>query len=494
MLRLIIPLLGCSFALGCSACSGSSTGASETAGAGGTTGWGGAAGTGGAVSAAGGASGGSADTAGAAGSGNEPWLTDCPDVVRPEGVPNTWHAFVDFACDQPIWYPTKAADVPDPIEWVPCGAEVDHIPGIACERIKVTWPYEGWGGAEVGQTKQTVGMEVPTDGSPARLFFMQTPNKLRDGTFKTDIVAEVDGPVLFAASVLHREPGDMTVTGIQGGRFGLALNSNAVNGDDDLRWQGLAVGRVGEFGLSLFQKTLTHTIYDWLVNDDLVMRGSSLENALVLYRWGESEPIEFHSSSQDPQGFSADGVVLSGPHAFADTGTLRQLAIHAYAPEKGAFPLIRWPDDFDQGAYNIGTDGKDMVWTHGTNHEDGEGVYLTKSVMTAPFTTDPAELERTQRRLRSDPAYGYGLNFRLGCGYAVHDAGRSNGMLIVRLSDGVSWLIPYRPDRNFEMDFPHGITCDELFVGALYEKADGKREQNIFRIRLDSLGPGIAPD
>lgn len=61
----------------------------------------------------------------------------------------------------------------------------------------------------------------------------------------------------------------------------------------------------------------------------------------------------------------------------------------------------------------------------------------------------------------------------------------------MRLSDGLSWIVRAPPfSSGVQFMSVLGLTCDEVFV-----KVQFPDEVNaIVRIRLDSLGAGIAPD
>jgi hypothetical protein len=66
-----------------------------------------------------------------------------------------------------------------------------------------------------------------------------------------------------------------------------------------------------------------------------------------------------------------------------------------------------------------------------------------------------------------------------------------NMLMVVRLSDGVSWnlvgaLSPVRLDWGYAL----GITCEEIFTQVAFPD----QFVTIIRIRLDSLGPGTQPD
>jgi hypothetical protein len=167
----------------------------------------------------------------------------------------------------------------------------------------------------------------------------------------------------------------------------------------------------------------------------------------------------------------------------------------------GQQPLIRWYGDYTQGAGNFNTDGVSMVWTHGTGKApDATLEYPVRSIMMAPFTTDPEELKAKAQRLRSDPGQLVPYPFGIGCGYAARqvftpsatDASvGSNDLLVVRLADGVSWIVSAPPvELGMGFGFVLGLTCEEVFATANF--AD--EPNTIVRIRLDSLGPGIPPD
>jgi hypothetical protein len=121
--------------------------------------------------------------------------------------------------------------------------------------------------------------------------------------------------------------------------------------------------------------------------------------------------------------------------------------------------------------------------------------YVNRSVWTSPFSTDPNKL--VPRRLRSDPQTAYYVNFAVGCGYAAHNLQPPDGLLIVRLSDGVSWILPNDlvGDTGWRWDKAIGMTCDEMFATVAAIPTPGaKLVYTIARVRLDALGPGLAPD
>jgi len=174
------------------------------------------------------------------------------------------------------------------------------------------------------------------------------------------------------------------------------------------------------------------------------------------------------------------------------------------------YRVLRWTEhdgtkilvgaDFGQddlrGAANPGSDGNDLVWFQGEGRDDDSAAYSTRWVMTSKFTTDPSEIRpRRLTRLSKGVIISGSLLPPVGCGYAAfrYDDGypkpEERGLLVVRLSDGVSWKLPsLGPGDGW---FPAiAITCDEVF--ARYS-GPSARFETIRRVRLDSLGPGIPP-
>ena len=111
--------------------------------------------------------------------------------------------------------------------------------------------------------------------------------------------------------------------------------------------------------------------------------------------------------------------------------------------------------------------------------------------MTSPFTTDAAALQ--PRRLRSEVGNGFATSRpQVGCGYAAREI--YDGIRIVRLSDGVSWMLPSQQGSTWLWNEPLAVTCTELFAMVAADGDAGWQDVGIARVRLDSLGPGTPPD
>ncbi|MBI4705154.1 MAG: hypothetical protein HY744_28945, partial [Deltaproteobacteria bacterium] len=314
--------------------------------------------------------------------------------------------------------------------------------------------------------------------------------------FLYDLVADVDGPVhtaiLRVGDNLHEpDPGCYIVhPSLGGGRFLLeAFGHDSAGKQSESGHEGAIGGSIDE----LHPKVLVHYtdggFCGWQAGAKWVARVCASDWRVYLSPWTMDKDIYVTSPPDDPEGRHVGQLVLSGDVFFWATSTLISGGINVWTPEGGARPFIRWIDDYTREAGDLGTDGVDLVWSYGEGKtEPSEEPFPIRLIVTAKFTTDPEKVKATARRLRSQPSKCIGCSgFVVGCGYAAHE-GCCNNSYVVRLSDGVSWDLPGKyPDPM--LDTPVGLTCEEVFV---LGELDGRT--TIARIRLDSLGPGTAPD
>jgi hypothetical protein len=217
--------------------------------------------------------------------------------------------------------------------------------------------------------------------------------------------------------------------------------------------------------------------------DGLVRLGDKA--VLSIFPWDMSAETFITSPAVDPEGLTSTFTVMRNGGVFWETLTSYRTGINVWDPIGGARPFVRWVGDTTRGAGNFGTDGIDMVWCQGEGKAPNETKFPTRSIMTAPFTTDPTKLE--PRRLRSLPTRRIaGAPAKVGCGHALLE-GPEGDLILTRLSDGWSWIVPKTPER--QVSGALGLTCSELFGAAIIAG-----RINGARVRLDSLGPGFAPD
>lgn len=393
--------------------------------------------------------------------------------------PPGWLPWKDWSADCPLYYPASADHLPPPIEWKPCGKAP---PGVACRVMATDW---------TDQPRATMSYYPKFsagDGKPMILLRRVTPRSW------LEIVAEVDGPVRNAVLRI-KAPGDspakagcMTqLEDLDEGRWALRIRGHDANGDSSKSPHSGGIGGVvGMREPTVIARAADSRVYSFQVSATRLARVGVPGSAVSTSLWSRPSDKQVTSPADDPEGLKAGQVALSGDTLFWSTATATVHGINVWTPKAGAQPFVRFVGDSTRGAADLGTDGKHLVWSQGEGKKPKEPVYPKRSVMTAPFTSNPTAVK--PRRLRSAPYENIGSQqWVVGCGFAAHSA-RGNDLVIVRLPDGQAWFVEQQlPD--FALFSPLGLTCEEaFFVGRFGGRL------SIARLRLDSLGDGVAAD
>lgn len=467
---LAVTGLGLAAAHGCGsdepAASGGSGGESPDAGGSGGTGivWGGGASG---LGSAGGAGGGSGGTAG------------CPGPEPQYDGPPDWERFTGY-CTCPIWVPGQKGKLPEPVEWEPCPS-----PGpvnSTCKRMKTPW-------TKTTALSISIFPSFWFDAKQSRAFLLFSRTYLNDklGTAYV-VVADADGPIR-NAFFLQSVGCGFDVQSIHGGRYALWTGPTTLPGPGQV--EGVLAGEIGKSPDTVLESPVSAGAFaTWRVSSTWLVRW---RGGLTGRLWGSSDVVTIQSPGQDPEGEPPQSVRAVGDAVFWEVGGLKKHGVVGWTSASGQENLIRWLGDYTQGAGNFNTDGTDMVWTYGEGKGPNDETYPKRSIMTAPFTTDPAVRAASQKRLRSDPAQLDVFPYGVGCGRAARSyyTADSTELLVVRLSDGVSWIVKAPPTSSgVQFMSVLGVTCEDVFV-----KVQFPDEANaIVRIRLDSLGVGIPPD
>lgn len=416
----------------------------------------------------------------------------CVPPLKPDIVPEGWEPYTDFSCTQPFYVPSSEKYLPEAIVWEACPAPSSFTSG--CKWMKVTWADPG--------ALQIAKLAPSASGSPL-LSFMRIVYPPGGTGHEYSLVAEASGAIRFAL-LDPRTPQDGTLSVMRDlteDRFAIEVAGGTGKKADafDSQRKGVLVGTVGTLRPTLFQLEATPAAYSWRISSKLLARAEAPAMRVTIFPLDGSLSFQLASMASDPDGLPPADPILLGDTAVFTAESLLMAGIMAYDPVQKTHPLIRWYGDQNQGAYNAGTDGKDLVWTYGEVHPPPNVSisYVNRSVWTSPFSTDPKKL--VPKRLRSDPQTAYDVNFAVGCGYAAHNLQPPDGLLVVRLSDGVSWILPNNigapGDAGWLWDKAIGMTCDELFATVGVVATPGaKVVYTIARVRLDALGPGLPPD
>lgn len=447
---------------------GSGGGAADGGGSGGTgIVWGGgSSGNGGTNSGGGGASGGTAG---------------CPGPEPQYDGPPDWERFTGY-CDCPIWLPGKNGKMPEPVQWEPCPTPGPLNP--SCLRMTTPWT-------------KTTNLSISTFPS---FWFDNVGNRavLQFGRVFLDddtqrqlrLIADLDGPVLNAFYEGSAKCG-LSDGSVGGGRF--AFNVGPPPPPAPGQSEGVIAGKIGD---SIPDTSLTSPVEElyavWRASSDWLVRWRA---GLTGRHWGSSEVIEIQKAALDPEGEPPYGPRPVGSAVFWEVGGLTKHGVVSWTEASGQQSLIRWLGDYTQGAGNFNTDGTDMVWSYGKDKAPNAWEYPNISIMTAPFTTDPAVRKATEKRLRSDPGQLGVTPFGMGCGHAsrtFYDKTTDTvDLLVVRLSNGVSWVVKSPPiSTGVKFIDALGTSCDDVFAQVQFpDEANA-----IVRIPLSALGTGIPPD
>jgi hypothetical protein len=414
------------------------------------------------------------------------------DVSRPGAVPEGWVLHTDYDPYCGFYVPSDKKYLPAPVAWEPCSTRAGDAglpgpPGIVCRRMTLDWDVGAPDAAHIAGW-------IPTFVGPSGQVTMMFRRFTKD--FWYELIADADGPV--HSALLETGPCLTTKSSASQGKVLYRVldhpdsvednSGGAIGGDiDDLRPKVYAPKgyRPSTFfsheywvGPNAFVETAFPDRVRTFPAGDVV---TTLLNApedpdllYTLYQWRGDDLFWIGDSS------------------------LRTL-VKVWTAGEGIHTLIGHGSDATRGVDGFGTDGVDMVWSEAFGRTNTSvKIYPNYEIWTAKYTTSPAGVEATKRRLRTEYLGSHPEANAVGCGYAAHriyppSTWGKSGFRLVRLSDGVSWEIT-TPDEatiftGLRFGTPLAITCDEIFV-----LGHVKSNAEVARIRIDSLGVGLPPD
>lgn len=393
----------------------------------------------------------------------------------PKSVPEGWVEYPVFNCEFRLYVPSERQYLPEPLRWEEC-IDVTEDVSFACRQLAFDPETEegGFVGGipngyvdENGQVVLQLRKILPIPSSEEKSYL--------------GLVAEADGMMrqaLLATGMKGKQPPYWLVQGsIAPGR---ATWKTGADIPDDKR-KGILGGNDTELAPPVMYERPEKQFA-------LALAGSEYwaehRGGLEVRDWEMND-----LGRASVAGLSVGTYAWAGPHLVWDQSAIPFSGIWSWLPGIGTRKLRVFDDDRSRAAASVGTDGVDLVWIEGEglDPQSGDWRYPIRSVMTAPFTTDPKEL--SPRRLRSwAPEMIWELQTPVvGCGYAAFVqimSTQDSRLFIVRLADGASWTLKSDPDRVYRWSSPVAITCDEIFVSVLTRPLN----MHLWRVRLDSLG------
>lgn len=416
-----------------------------------------------------------------------------PMPSRPGVVPEGFQPYTCWSQERDciLWIASDPEVQTPPIEWTDA-CSPGSPGGASCRQLRRNW---GEGPSSDVGVGPTVRPEIDALTSPPLLRMMRyhsDPDP--DRRFAEWTVSELDGPMRWAMRDLDPSTDYRCAYSEEDLNEGVWTFTALGDGEAPLEGSGKHAALV----IDIEQETIeiTHradgVMGSWFGGREfLVYTWPGLDG----YRRTTDEHFTIHDSSRDPLGGHAtlafhllgEGAVFEVSH--------NGLGIRAWDVESGTHELVATADDPTRGAAAPGTDGIDLVWMEGSGRGPDDYVYPVRSIMTAPFTTNPVDL--APRRLRSDVhAHDTGASdesWVVGCGRAARAGADRSDVQIVRLSDGQAWFLPHQ-EFIWESAAVTGLTCDEIFLTVL-TWVDGEPQGiTVQRIRLDALGDGVPPD
>ncbi|MCA9586570.1 MAG: hypothetical protein KC657_14535 [Myxococcales bacterium] len=391
---------------------------------------------------------------------------ELPDPKPPAGLPEGW--VLDRTYDRfcHFYVPTSRAYLPKPIAWEACPATATPQGGV-CRKMTVDWAPSN--------RQFPLGTIVGAWADASGAVRLVVRRSLSAGWGQL-VVADADGAVHSALLETKSTFCAATWPTISGAHYVYYLTEFGSSVGGAIGGEISAIGPT--FGIHYKPPEAEQPFAgpDYIAS----LVGSRVDR----YSWsGQREGTLWRAVDDD--GLQHHIPQFGRNAAFMHVGRLYEGKIKVSVAGAPMKDLIVGGPDFTHDVADIGTDGTDLVWMDGRGRTSPTGPYDTYTVMTSPFATQPSQL--VERRLRSEegPAFG-SAPFVVGCGHAA----RTNlHTRLVRLSDGVSWLLNGDPAKPWRFITPLAITCTELFATVNDGGVVG-----VARIRLDSLGPGIPPD
>ncbi|MCL2825206.1 MAG: hypothetical protein FWD57_14545 [Polyangiaceae bacterium] len=419
----------------------------------------------------------------------------CAPQPIPSTVPEGWEEYPVMDCKYRIYVPSNREYLPSPLIWEPCASTTGPL-SYDCRQIHMDWPTE----------------QPNTTGVVPSLAFVDPENAVVIALRKVYELTGESRPTAFMSMVVEAD-----------GVVRQAIWTDYVPLQEMMAWPGLRSIARGKSSWVINEMDRPNGFVRRVVNlagDDVNLRppvlydspiGGEEEASVIagnqfylLYgssfrirKWGDTTDIAYPANG-------GGGGIYGGAYWVGDTLLMNLAVFPTYAllrwtEQDGTQTLVGFPGDKTKGATNSATDGKDLVWIQGEDREPDDKHFPTRWIMTSKYSTDPSQIEPRRVIPWAQKPIVSSTPPQVGCGFAAFrvspETPEEKGLLIVRLSDGVSWHLPnvlkmYPDGTPLSVGWggPIALTCDELF--AVYKETS---VYNIRRVRLDSLGPGTPP-
>jgi hypothetical protein len=393
-----------------------------------------------------------------------------PDPVPPPGLPEGWEIERTYSKHCGIYKPKTKDNLPAPISWESCPSSAPA--GAECRlMVPPDAPFDvrNPGGAEVAA--------VNADGSVVLVAY----RSVQPG-WGYRLVADADGPVHAAYLLTDPRLCNFATPSLSGEHYAMRVFEHAASTGGGIVASEWTSGGLSPRIAVHLSSASAHTPYAGPFAIVDLTAGFTLDQ----YSWADGAKLVSLWSAVQDNGLQQGIPVFASGAAFWPSSNLRYHKVKVYTQATGVRDLLSAGMVTTKGYGDLGTDGDDLVWIEAAGRTTETGPFDSYTIMTAPFTTDPAQV--VSRRLRTEEGPDFDVvYFQVGCGYAA----RSNGahIRVVRLSDGQSWVLSNGLSDPFGWSAPLALTCTELFATVQVSGVT-----RLARVRLDSLGSGIPAD
>jgi hypothetical protein len=392
-----------------------------------------------------------------------------PDPIRPAGLPEGWELERTFDKSCELYTPRSRDLLPPPLRWEPCPDTATPV-GVRCALMANEPGVAGFPIADAATVIEgTVTLSAYRTARPTVL----------GGHW---LLADADGVVHSAMFTTVTSPCVTAFPSVFGGHYAVRIYKNRSSYGG-----GFFAGSVDDLTPRISGQLAPTETSDFYASPFAILQlttGAQFKQ----YAWEDGRPLpQLWSAAQD-NGLDQGSFSFSNDAMFWAANNLNYHKVKVYTPAGGVRDFLTAGMVTDHGHDDLGTDGQDLVWIEARGRKSGGLTpFDTYDIMTAPYTTEPSAV--VPRRLRSEVGPSFGTTpFIVGCGHAVRSTGFH--LRIVRLSDGRSWTLDERT-KPWLWSTPLALTCTELFTRVAI---NGENQPRLARVRLDSLGPGIAPD
>jgi len=382
--------------------------------------------------------------------------TTCAPPNHPEAIPADWELHESWSCNCPMFTPPEGVAPLPPLGWTSCAPFQPD--GFGCEQLALQLD-----GAEARLVPDAV-LSSDTQGAGALIHLLLDQQNGGDTVRFSLVIDGVTGAIRHAIGHAQTPRCDFGPPSIAADGYAVALAGGIGPGAQGREEEGIVGGLVGVVvpEISLRLPADPDQVSSWLVTPQWVVRNAS---DITAWTWD----LKTHATIVSAAGTTdADlsAVAGAGGHLFLESLAHGRAGVAVWSLKTGVQPLLGG-DPLGDSAGEFSTDQIDMVWTR-IPRKTSDGGGLSPWFMTAPLSTNVAEIESTARRLLDHADQQGQGRWSVGCGRAarVGPTGAEGipSLVVVDLADGAVTQVAFPSKPGLEWIRVVGLTCPSIYV------------------------------